>query len=275
MLLGALGLGAAAVGGGELVEHDVLPGRVRAYALLGLDGPAGTVPDAAPGPVRPGTTDGVDWALCLPPGHAAAGLPVVVALSGKGNDRDYLLNSLGLPQFLAASRLPVAILAVAGGTSYYHPRRDGSDVGGLVLDTLLPQVGQAGLSVARPAFLGWSMGGYGALLLASRRRQAGLPVTAVAATSPALWTSYDAGAPGAFDSAADFTRYGMFERAALLRGVPVRVDCGTGDPFRYSSEDFAAKVGAEHHSSAGGHNGAYWRRVLAAELAWLGHALTT
>ena len=36
--------------GGALVEYDVLPGRSRAYDLLGLNGEAGVVPDVEPGP---------------------------------------------------------------------------------------------------------------------------------------------------------------------------------------------------------------------------------
>lgn len=261
-----------------LVEHDELPGRVRLHSMLGLNGPTGHVPDATPGPVELGSTRGVDWALCLPPGKAARGLPVVVALSGKNNGRGYLLDSLGLPQFLAASRQPMAILAVAGGSSYYHRRRDGSDTGAVVLDDLLPELGARGLSVSSPGFLGWSMGGYGALLLASERRRAGRAVAGVAASSPALWASYDAVPPGAFDSRADFERYGMFNWVHDLADTAVRLDCGEGDPFYFSVQKFARRARAEAHFAPGAHNGAYWRRVLASQLRWLGghlrHAAT-
>jgi pimeloyl-ACP methyl ester carboxylesterase len=272
LLLGGAGAAAAVlVGGGEAVEHDVLPGRVGAYRALGLDGPDGVVPSAAPVPVELGTTSGVDWALCAPATAPKRGMRVVVALSGRGNSRDYLMHSLGLPRFLAASGLPLAILAVAGGTSYYHPRRDGTDVGGVVLDALLPNLGDRGFSVDAPAFLGWSMGGYGALLLASQRRERGRGVSAVAATSPAIFTSYGGSAPGAFDSAADFARNDLNgARRPFLAGVPTRVWCGTGDPFRYTSEDLARRIGAPYVSARGAHNGAYWRRVLAAELRFLG-----
>ena len=89
--------------------------------MLGLDGPTGAVPSAAPVPVRLGTTSGVDWALCAPARQTPTGdAGHRGALRARQLRRDYLLHSLGLPRFLAASRLPVAILAVAGGTSYYH-----------------------------------------------------------------------------------------------------------------------------------------------------------
>ena len=275
LLLGGVGTAAVAlVGVGEGIEHDVLPGRVNAYRVLGLDGPTGGVPSAAPVPVTLGTTSGVDWALCAPATGTRQPMPVVVALSGRGNSRDYLLHSLGLPRFLAASRLPLAILAVAGGSSYYHPRSDGTDVGGVVLDSLLPSLGEKGFSVDSPAFLGWSMGGYGAMLLASQRRERGEGVAAVAATSPAIFASYAGSAPGAFDSARDFARYDLDgARRPLLRGLPTRIWCGTGDPFRYTSEHLARRIGAPYISAAGAHNGAYWRRVLADELRFLGNRL--
>ena len=77
--------------GGALVEYDVLPGRSRAYDLLGLNGEAGVVPDVEPGPRVEGVLqseyvddDPAYW-ISYPPGvEPGDELPVVVALHGAG-----------------------------------------------------------------------------------------------------------------------------------------------------------------------------------------------
>ncbi|EUA69064.1 putative esterase [Mycobacterium xenopi 4042] len=50
------------------------------------------------------------------------------------------------------------------------------------------------MDTSRVAFLGWSMGGYGALLLGARLGPA--RTAGICAVSPALWTSYTASTPG-------------------------------------------------------------------------------
>jgi S-formylglutathione hydrolase FrmB len=234
--------------------------------------PRARTPDstATPRPVRSGTVAGVDWALALPAGSDGRGLPVVVALGGRGQSRHYLWHDLAIPRLLAASGQRLAVLAVAGGSSYWHPRRDGRDTGAVVLDQLLPRMGRHGLDVSRPAFLGWSMGGYGALLLASTLVGSDREVGPVAVSSPALWTSAGDSAPGAFDSAADFERYDVFERTRLLRRLALRIDIGDADPFLQSTRTLASEVGVQPHVSAGSHDAAYWTRVLPAQLRWLG-----
>lgn len=266
-------LAAAAVvagGGGlvELVDQGVLPGQHRLHALLGEDGPGGVIPDVATGAIETGSTRGVPWALCHPE-HTTSAPRLVVALGGRDATIDDALQNIGLARFLAASGASVALLIVDGGSSYYHRRRDGTDVGALVLDRLVPMAAQRGIDTRRPAFYGWSMGGYGALLLATERRRRGLPVAAVAASSAALWSHAGDTAPGAFDDAADFDAHNVFTRAGDLRGVPVRIDCGLDDPFYESDRRFAALLGAEGHYGPGAHNDAFWSRVFPAQLAWL------
>jgi S-formylglutathione hydrolase FrmB len=92
---------------------------------------------------------------------------------------------------------------------------------------LLPLLAGKGLRTGRVGVLGWSMGGYGALLLGISGPEL---VAAVAASSPALWTSYEASSPGAFDGPEDWAEHDVIGRARELR-APVRVDCGSGDPF--------------------------------------------
>ena len=79
--------------------------------------------------------------------------------------------------------------------------------------------------------MGISMGGYGALLLAEKYPDL---ISAVAAISPAIWTSYAqarAANAGAYASAADFAADDVVTHAAALARVPVRVAAGLADPF--------------------------------------------
>jgi hypothetical protein len=274
---GVLAGGVGAVGGvagvGALVEYEVLPGRTQAYSLLGLNGESGVIPDVESGPLERGTLDGANWVVFNPPGRQGAG-PVVIALHGAGQDIGYLVDRLALGRFLAASGQQFAIAAIDGESTYWHPRVGGTDTGGLVLNDFLPVLADRGFDLDRPGFLGWSMGGYGALLLAGERAEQGLPVGPVVATSPAVWESYDEVAPDAFDSAADFATYGMFGRRDLLSGLDVRVDCGRGDPFFHNVSDLVDGMDADAHFAAGAHDGAYWTRVLPDQLTWIGERIS-
>ena len=78
----------------------------------------------------------------------------------------------------------------------------------MVLDELLPMLDSQDLDTSRVAFLGWSMGGYGALLLGGRLGPA--RTAAIVAVSPALWLSSGASAPGAFDGPEDFAANNVF-----------------------------------------------------------------
>ncbi len=55
--------------------------------------------------------------------------------------------------------------AVDGGNGWWHRRADGEDSGSMVLNEFLPMLANKGLDTRRVSFIGWSMGGYGALLL--------------------------------------------------------------------------------------------------------------
>lgn len=268
LLLSTAALLASGVALFELVDRGVLPGQHRLHTLLGEDGPAGAIPDLSPGTIERGEAHGVPWALCRPK-RPRATPRLVIALGGRDATIDDALDNVGLARFLAASGANLALLVVDGGSSYYHRRRDGSDVGAVVLNELVPMVGTRGIDVGRPGFYGWSMGGYGALLLASRRRRLGLPVAAVAVSSAALWRNAGDSAAGAFDDAADFDRNDVFARIADFRGVPLRVDCGLDDPFYQGDKRFAVLSGAEAHFGAGAHDDAFWSRVFPAQLAWL------
>jgi S-formylglutathione hydrolase FrmB len=167
---------------------------------------------------------------------------------------------------------PFAVASVDGGSSsYWHPRTDGSDASAMVVDELVPLVrDRFGLSTALGLY-GWSMGGYGALRLALRAQG----INAVAATSPALFASYADAAPGAFDSRAQFDEENLVTRAPGFPATPMRVDCGKVDPFHAQVRAF---VGRLPRRPAGGfepgaHTYGYMRRMLPAQLAFLGRSL--
>lgn len=280
----ALAAGSAALAG---VELEVLPGKAWIYHHLGHDGADGVVPDVQPGRLdfarfrsRARGKD-VGWALARPPGPAAAAaLPVVVALHGRGQDHTsaFRPDRLALDSFLADAVArgvpPFAIASVDGDETYWHDRADGDLAQTMVVDELLPRLADAGLDTGRIGFVGWSMGGFGALhlgaLLGPDR------VAAVAAMSPALWHEYDDTAPGAYDDAADFDRVGVMGRQRDLDGIAVRVDCGKGDPFYATSRDY---VEGFADPPAGGfqlgdHDSGYWRRMAPRVLEFLGARLT-
>ena len=79
--------------------------------------------------------------------------------------------------------------------------------------------------------MGISMGGYGAILFGERAP--GL-IRAVAAISPAIWTSYAQARAAnslAYASAKSFEWADVVAHADLLAQVPVRVAIGADDPF--------------------------------------------
>ena len=125
------------------------------------------------------------------------------------------------------------------------------------------------------AIIGWSMGGYGALLAAETEPEL---FAAVVAVGPAVWTSYDAmmlGPRDAFDSAADFAEHDVIGHADRLTGVNLRVDCGLSDPFCGYVTHLAAALPEPPRGgySRGGHDHDYWQRVAPAEAKFIGRAL--
>jgi len=174
----------------------------------------------------------------------------------------------GLAQAVNAGLPPFAVVAVDGGGSYWHRRTSGEDAGAMVLGELLPMLGEQGLDTSRVGFLGWSMGGYGALLLGARLGPA--RTAAICAVSPALWLSSGATAPGAFDGPEDFAANSVFGLPALA-SIPIRIDCGTSDPFYGATKQFIAQLPNPPAGgfAPGGHDGSFWSAQLPAEIAWM------
>jgi S-formylglutathione hydrolase FrmB len=132
----------------------------------------------------------------------------------------------------ASSLAPIAVVTVDGGGGYWnwHP---GDDPTSMVVDELIPMCQARGLgrSAHGVGLMGISMGGYGTLAIAERYPDL---IRAVAAISPAVWTSYDQarGAnAGAFTSAAAFAANDVITHASALSKTAVRVTSGADDPF--------------------------------------------
>ncbi len=234
--------------------------------------PAAAAPTMVTGSFVSAARGGVatNWAIARPPGQTKPLRPVI-ALHGKGSDEATVMAGgveQGLAQAVAAGLPPFAVVAVDGGGSYWHKRASGEDSGAMVLSELLPMLDAHDLDTSRVGFLGWSMGGYGALLLGARLGPA--RTAAICAVSPALWTSYGAAAPGAFDSAEDWSADTVFGLPALA-SIPIRVDCGNSDPFYSATQQFVAQLPTPPAGgfSPGGHDGGYWSQQLPAELSWM------
>ena len=289
LLLGGLGVGAAGAAGVAIgVEKGALPGRPWVQETLGLNGSPGEIPDVPPGTVVSGSfvsqaRGGVrtGWSIAYPPGGGTS-LPVLVVLHGLGNDhRSAMSPHLGLDRFLSAGvragRLPpFAIASVDGGTSYWHRRPDGDDAGRMVVEEFVPMLRERGHDVRRIGLLGWSMGGYAALrigaLLGPRR------CACVAAGSPALWTDGDDASRSGFRDAGEYAEFSVFGHQRDLAGIPVRIDCGTGDPFYRATQDYVAGFPRDQrpaaHYQPGAHDMDYWRRIAPAQLRFVGRHLT-
>lgn len=295
-LLGAgIGLTAAAAGAYGLVEHGLLPGKYRLAEALGQCG-AMPPPTAGPEPVREDLTfhsayrrRTVRMVTLIPAAAAAKGngrpaIGVVVALHGLGGDALAAASLYG-PAMTRAGVTRFAVVAADGGDTYWHKRADGDDPLGMIVHEILPRAAARGLATGRIGIIGYSMGGYGALLLAERlgaRPVAGPAARAVAAASPAIFTSYpDAAAadPGAFASPAEFAANDVLTRLSALRHVPAWVACGSTDPFVAVTQAVRGRLRRlTGRPAAGGiesgcHDDAFWARSAPSGLDFLGSHL--
>lgn len=200
----------------------------------------------------------------------------MVSLHARNASHRTTFTTLGLgdvlDQAVRGGATPFALASVDGGAaSYWHRRADGTDAGAMVRREFVPLLRRRGLDTGRLGLYGWSMGGYGALLLAGQDH---MPVRAVAVASPALFTSAGTTPAGAFDDAADFARHDVWAHPSSLRGVPLRIDCGRDDPFYGPVRDFVGRLDPRPVGTfgPGGHVPSYWRRVAPAEFRFLaGH----
>jgi S-formylglutathione hydrolase FrmB len=211
----------------------------------------------------------VHWRLARPhrTESGAAPQPLVVALHGMGGSADEPFDDVQIAQHVASSGLAVA--SVDGGDFYWHARKSGIDTSRMVIEDLLPLMAGKGLATDRIGLIGWSMGGYGVLLMATklaRERVAG-----VVAVTPALWLEQPDGMFAvAFDDRADFARHDVFAKRGELRDIPVRVDCGQADFFIEANRAFVRGLpDATVTFDEGEHTVEYWKAHAGAQMSWL------
>lgn len=288
LALGLAGTGtlvAGSAGAFELAKRGVIPGKHVIDVLEGAcDVPHPQLRFSPLGAAFSRAFDSrarnrrVGYTIAYPPGHGPGDrLPLVVALHGFGGSHRDTLSDLSPAQALAlhvagAPLRPMAMVTVDGGGGYWNPH-PGDDPMGMVVDELVPLCRRLGLG--RPPHkigtMGISMGGYGALLFAEKFPQL---FTAVAAISPAVWTSYSEahGAnAGAYASTAAFAANDVVTHAGALAGIPVRVTSGDSDPFHPGVVALAAALphGALVEFSQGCHNGSFFLSQEPASLAFL------
>jgi S-formylglutathione hydrolase FrmB len=223
----------------------------------------------------------------VPPGDERR--PLLILLHGRHDSRrrsslaresgpeSMLSNALFAAVAQLGSRAPVVVLLNGGQHSWYHDRRSGRWAS-MILDEAIPDaVRRFHARADRIAIGGISMGGYGALHLAALRPR---KFCAVGGHSAALYESYAASAPVAFDSAADFARNDVFKAARQGRfdRVPVWIDVGVDDPFHRADAAFASLLRARgvnvtYNAWPGAHTASYWDSHMAAYLSFYASAL--
>ncbi len=137
----------------------------------------------------------VGYTLAWPPGrHPGDPLPLVVMLHGFGANHTNALTAMSPAQAVALEVTgvplpPMAMVTVDGGGGYWNPH-PGDDPMQMVIGELIPLCQRLNLGLPPHGIgtMGISMGGYGAVLFAEKHPEV---VDAVAAISPAIWTTYE------------------------------------------------------------------------------------
>jgi predicted esterase len=278
------------VTGFELVDHGVVPGK---QLLDRIDGacslPAPTLTFETVGASESGRfystarRRSVGYTIAYPPSHQPGDtLALIVMLHGYGNNHTNALVGMSPAQALAlrvngAALSPMAMVTVDGGDGYWNPH-PGDDPMAMVVDELIPLCQRKGLGVApnQIGLMGISMGGYGALAIAERFP--GL-ASAVAAISPAVWTSYaqaHAANRSAFVSELAFRAGDVISHVSNLNGVPVRVASGVDDPFRPGVESLVSVLPPRSTVvfSAGCHTDSFFLEQEPPSMSFLSRHLT-
>lgn len=250
-----------------------LLGPARARAVPGDPAPAGSVlPTRDAGSFVSAARGGkpTNWIIARPPGQSGP-MRAVIALHGMDSDAAGVMSlgvEDGLASMVESGAPPFAVVAADGGNSFWHPRASGEDSGAMILDELIPMLAEKNIDTSRVAFMGWSMGGYGAMLLGSRlgpQRTAG-----ICAISSALYMTYWGAPAVAFDSIDDWRNNSVYDLPAL-NTIPLRLDCGMSDGFYIANRQFANHLSTPPATgfAPGGHDVEFWRGHLADELRWL------
>ncbi len=201
----------------------------------------------------------VDFYTAVPAGYGDGnGLPVCLVLHGaSATPADFA--GFGFGKFLTDSvrrgNPPFVLVGADGGKLSWQPT--GADDPQAMVHTELPAWSKAeGFDTSRLAAWGWSMGGYGALLLAETFPDS---LRAVAALSPAI-------------SRDDR----IFTGAPMLRSIPVGLWCGKQDGLYDEVHALARacpKKPAIESYADGRHNFGYWSTCIPVVFDFVSHAL--
>jgi len=290
LVAGAGGFVGAALAGVELVEHGVLPGKRTLDELVsGCSVPDPSLAYAPAGPSHTGQffsarrNRTVGYTIAYPPGHAPGSeLALAILLHGFGGNHASGFGSVSMASALAARQdglplRPFALVSVDGGGLYWN-RHPGDDPMAMLVNELIPMCRRLGLGrpPRRTGVIGISMGGYGGLLLAEKHPRL---ISAVAAISPAVWTTYAqarSANAGAFASRADFVSDDVITHASALTGIPVRIASGTDDPFHPGVVALADAMPKSTvvEITTGCHDDSFFSSQQHPSLAFLGRHLT-
>ncbi|MGN6474164.1 MAG: alpha/beta hydrolase, partial [Mycobacteriales bacterium] len=273
-------------GGAALADHEIYahPGLRRFFGFCGSTPalpPLGTYAIETRALQSEAMGRPMPYTVALPQRETSRQrLPLVLALPCEGGAATDFAVRQGLPNYAFQAGFRACFVSPGDpGSSYYHPRGDGSDMLAFLLDELIPHLEQTlgvGGSRSRRALYGVSMGGYGALLIAHLH-----PEMFCAATvgSPAVFQSYQAaitGHPHTFDSEADWQRWGLWDQLGSGSCPAVRIDCGDADPFAPTARELLRRIpGAVGSISSGCHEGGFWRRHAPADIAFLKNRLSS
>jgi S-formylglutathione hydrolase FrmB len=280
-----------ALGVVELIHAGTLPGKGLLDRLDGacsVPGPQETFDES--GPTVTGSfysrarNRTVGYTLAYPPNHRPGSkLPLVLYLYGDGGDHSSAIGGISPARALAgrvhSGALPaMAVGVVDGGSGLYWNAHPGDDPMRMLTEEFIPLCRQHGLGRGsdRIGVLGISMGGYGALLLAEKHPEL---LSAVAAISPAIWTTYDqarAVNQEAFTDAAAFADNDVITHASQLADLPVRIASGADDPFHPGVIALAEHLPttARLAVTAGCHDDAFFAQQQLPSLQFLAQHLT-
>jgi enterochelin esterase-like enzyme len=296
-ILSLAGSGVALVGlgalGVELVDHGVLPGQ---SVLNEIDGACQLdVPQHSYGPVGQEITGSfysrrrhsdVGYSIGLPadfrPGDT---VPLIVFLHGEFSSHRESLGIASTPARAVALKIPgrplapLAIATVDGGSHYWH-KFNNDDPMAMVVDEFLPKCRRLGLGTTTGSVgaMGLSMGGYGSLIFGEHHPDI---FSAVAALSPAIWTSYSQahGANArAYSSAANFAQFDAVTHASKLAHSATFLASGFHDPFYPGAQAFRNALAPETRAriifAKGCHGGSFYTLHMPAALSFMSQHLT-
>jgi predicted esterase len=229
------------------------------------DGFADTIPTVPLGEERVETRRSaargrdVKFYTAVPDGHGdGRGLPVCLVLHGaSATAADFPRFGLGhfLTDAVLAGAAPFVLAGATGDQLSWQPS-GADDPQRMVHEEIPDWCAQRGFDMTRIAAWGWSMGGYGALLLAEA--YPGF-LRAVAAFSPAV-------RPG--DA--------VFAGVDRLRGTRVGLWCGTDDDYAGDVRSLASALPEPARIASftpGGHTRRYWNGVTREAFTFLAHWL--